>query len=116
MLLTLIALSLVDGAGAAVPWEAIGGGSAAVLIAGLFIWTLRHSAAQHKECNEAIGKIATDFTDTVKEQSTTFATTVKEQQQAYSESTNRMLEDARQSREKRDADLHDLLRKHIQGD
>ena len=97
-------------ADASLPWKELGTGGAALLISGLLVWVVRMQQQQHKDSSETATKIADRFASTVEKQATAFAQACHDQQSLFSETTTKLVEDARESHERRETQLYDLVR------
>jgi hypothetical protein len=83
----------------AIPWDKIlvGGGSATLIVA-FAIYVLRHIAAQTKESNSTIKEVSGHVEKVAK---------------SFEETATSIHKDCRESSERRETALHDLIKEHL---
>jgi len=81
----------------------LAGGSAAALVAGLFVFAMRHTTASHEKCTQ-------QFSDTVQKSTERFAETVTKATEQFGETTTVLMREGRESHERREQALHELVR------
>ena len=84
---------------AGIPWDKVlvGGGSAGMIVA-FAIYVLRHIAAMTKESNETVTKVAGS---------------VEKVAQSFEQTATSIHKENRESSERREAALHELVREHL---
>lgn len=110
MILSFLTRIDIQGIESAFPWKDIGAGSAALMVAALLVWVVKVLKEQHKDCADATAKISEKFAAVVEKQSEAFSISCSTQQSVFSQTTTKLVEDARVSHEHREERLHDLLR------
>lgn len=96
---------------AATAWpQIIAGGSAAALVAGLFVFVLNRTTASHEKCTASFADAVKDGNQKMAEATQKFAQSVADQSKACGETTATLLREARQSSEQREARLIEVLK------
>lgn len=98
-----------DAAASAWP-QIIAGGSAAALVAWLFVFVLNRTTASHEKCTAAFAEAVKDGNEKLVTATEKFAQSVADQSKACGETTATLLREARQSSEQREARLIEVLK------
>jgi hypothetical protein len=81
----------------------LAGGSAAALVAGLFVFVTKHTTASHE-------KVSQQFSETVDKSNQRFSATIEKQAEVFGATTTTLVREGRESSERREQALQDLLR------
>lgn len=93
-----------------VPWDKLAGGSAALLVAGILFFVLKHMEKLETKHSATVEKVTGEFSTCQRETAEMSSTAQKETAQKLADTATIVMRENREASERREQALHQLIR------